>query len=159
VLHVGADEATEGGVREARLVELRDETVAGAMLGKVLASLRAGQLNVKTRAVLASDGLPIYETEPLGGQRTVRGYDIAELGRANSVIAGTIELGIPLASDNMAFSLFADAASGAVLRDRGVLGVSGGAAVGFGLKYGPIRFDVTLNADGKPKMNVGMAHD
>ena len=95
VLHVEGD-----GDAEVRLVDAQDETVAGAMAGKAVAALqalRAGRITIKTRAVLASDSLPSYEAEALGGPASLRGYDIAELGRANSVVSGTIELGVPVA--------------------------------------------------------------
>lgn len=116
-----------------------------------------GELLLKTRGVLSSVGLPSYETEALGGLDSLRGYDLAELGQANSLLLGTIEQRFPL-SHSWLFAVFADAAGGSIVEfddSKRVLRVRSGASVGFGVQCGPIRFDIARNTAGRHKLHLG----
>ena len=130
--------------------------------------LRRATLSVKGRATVAPDSLPLYESEALGGESSVRGYEAGELGRALSSICATAELNVPLsASDDgaaaqpIAMAIFADWGAGMVVSSNpaegaGRVSLNGGGAVGCGLRYGPFRIDYALNRDRQFKVHVGV---
>ena len=127
----------------------------------MLGAASEGRVHVTSRASLGSDGLPPYESAPLGGVGGVggaRGYDAAELGLSVSSVGGTVEIEVPL-SEQAGLSVFGDAVGGTVKARGGEMSVSGGAALGVGLRYGPIRFDWAINAQGRPKLHVGLTQD
>jgi outer membrane protein assembly factor BamA len=141
-----------------------------------MSKLRASTLNVRGRATLAASSLPSYETELLGGENAVRGYESYELGRTTSSVGGTVEVVVPLGgAQPIAFSLFGDAGAGTVRPGnagtnafsapaKGVptgssaesMSLSGGAAAGVGLRYGPFRIDYAYNLQGRWKAHVGL---
>jgi len=145
-------------------------------LASLMSKLRASTLNVRGRATLAASSLPSYETELLGGENAVRGYESYELGRTTSSVGGTVEVVVPLGgAQPIAFSLFGDAGAGTVrpgnagtnafsASAKGVptgssaesLSLSGGAAAGVGLRYGPFRIDYAYNLQGRWKAHVGL---
>ena len=152
---------------------------AGASAGplaSLVSKLRASTLNVRGRATLAASSLPSYETELLGGENAVRGYESYELGRTTSSVGGTVEVVVPLGgAQPIALSLFGDAGAGTVrpgnagtnafsAAAKGVptgsssesLSLSGGAAAGMGLRYGPFRIDYAYNLQGRWKAHVGL---
>ena len=131
--------------------------------------LRRATLSVKGRATVAPDSLPLYESEALGGEGSVRGYEAGELGRALSSVGATVEVNVPLsASDGgaaaqpIAMALFADWGAGMVIASDpaegapGRVALNGGGAVGCGLRYGPFRIDYALNRDRQFKVHVGV---
>lgn len=127
----------------------------------VARALRLSTLNVRGRATVAASALPIYETEALGGDHAIRGYEAEELGRAISCAGATVELTVPLGGGQLvALSLFGDAGAGTVRGGGGAaaneLGLSGGAAAGVGLRYGPFRIDYAYNQQGRWKTHVGL---
>jgi outer membrane protein assembly factor BamA len=91
-------------------------------------------------------------------------------------VGGTVEVVVPLGgAQPIAFSLFGDAGAGTVrpgnagtnafsASAKGVptgssaesLSLSGGAAAGVGLRYGPFRIDYAYNLQGRWKAHVGL---
>ena len=60
----------------------------------------------------------------------------------------------------MALSLFGDAGGGTVRSaDTPEMRLSGGAAAGVGLRYGPFRIDYAYNVGGNRKVHVGLVQD
>ena len=44
-----------------------------------------------------------------------------------------------------------------MLSDAGLTNLTAGAAAGFGLRYGPLKFDLAWNVKGARKLHVGLA--
>ena len=137
---------------------------AGAM-ASIRRSLALSTLTVRTKATVAASGLPSYESETLGGDGAIRGYEAGELGLATSCARATVEFVVPLGgAQPVALSLFGDAGGGTVPKRGGAsnavgsqgLGLSAGAAGGVGLRYGPFRIDYAINMQGKLKTHVGL---
>ena len=73
-----------------------------------------------------------------------------------------VELRLPLEGQPVALALFADVGVGAIASPSSAAGApraGAGAAAGCGVKYGPIRLDVAVNAKGERRVHVGMAAD
>mmetsp|Transcript_7079 Transcript_7079/g.22275 ORF Transcript_7079/g.22275 Transcript_7079/m.22275 type:complete len:169 (+) Transcript_7079:150-656(+) len=131
---------------------------------------RTGRVSATARGKLASGGAPAYEAERLGGDGSVRGYESGELGAGLATLSGSVSLVLPLPArvpggppPPVSFVLFADAGA----RDEALAGrkpsssqpLASGASVGYGLRFGPIRFDVAHNARGERMTHVGLVGD
>ena len=132
-----------------------------ADLGNVL---RRSTMSFKGRTTLAADSMPAYETEALGGDSAVRGYEEHELGRAHSSAGATAEIMLPLNGEAEAqpvgLALFTDVGVGAVrLAGTGEMEKRAGSCVGFGVRYGPFRIDYAFNRAGRRRVHVTLVQD
>eukprot|EP00965_Chrysotila_dentata_P191401 6174505-Pleurochrysis_carterae.AAC.3 len=121
---------------------LRD--AASALSSSLLTVLRGATYTTRVRAVCASRDGPRYESEYLGGDGSIRGYEIGELGSGPQTVLGTVELRLPAPPSNgtappVAFAIFADAGVRTTARngeqETGTPCVSG-ASCGYGVHYG-----------------------
>ena len=141
----------------------------GAVAASLSRSLESARVSLRTRAQFSSRGLPEYEAQPLGGDGSVRGYEADELGKGGTSLVGTLTLTFPVPpppgekqGPPVSFNLFADAGvrprdPWSANSDEARAASSAGACAGYGLRFGPIKFDVAYNILGARAVHVGLA--
>ena len=111
-------------------------------------------LAVRLRGLLG-ERLPYYERFYIGGQDTLRGYELNEF-QGDRALLGTAELRLPL-NEEMMFSVFLD--SGRVWGGDSVMedyAVGWGCGLNMRLPLGILRFDWGFGQEGQAKFYFGM---
>jgi len=139
---------------------------ASEATGYVERLARLSKLSFIARGQMLTTGAPKYECESLGGDGSVRGYEPGELGTGLNTAMASISLTMPLpafksggTAPPVSLVLFADAgARDWVITElhTGRSAQGTGASVGYGLRLGPIRFDVARNVRGESMTHVGL---
>ncbi len=101
------------------------------------------------------EGLPAYEKFHVGGQQTLRGYDLNEFS-GNKMLLGTVELRLPF-SKNMSVLIFVD---GAQIWDEDSRIPDDRTGWGFGMRIstpiGPLQLDWGIRETGEGKFYFGI---